>query len=573
MTLTFANPAGFWALLALPAVLAIHFLQRESRRVLTSTLFLFDALRPVSAQGRRLERLRHSVPLWLQIAAVLLLAWLLAEPRWLRPDSGQRIVVVLDSSVSMLAFRAELDRTLAARLADVARAAAKTEWRLIESDPARPTLYAGNDLRALLTALAAWTPHLGAHDFQPALNAARSLVRDAGVAVFATDRRVDVPEGVKLLAVGHPVENCGWIGLGADGETWRALVQNHSDSPQTRTWHVEVDGAAGPDATLTLDPGQTRTLSGTFPSGKDRCELVLSADAFPLDDRLPIVRPQPKRLALSIEPGTPLDDFLRRLAGSVPETDTVPGRADARLGVYSPTLPAGPGIGFAMQGKERPDYLSGELVAENHPLTAGLNWNGLICKQTDPIPSREGDEVLLWQGERPLIFLRGGAADRSLLVNFDLRQSNADRLPAFIVLLNRFLEEIRARKVAFEQLNVETNQLLGIARDPTGPLPRLSGGDAAPPLRAPAAPGFFGVTQGGRTLLAAAAHFSDAREADFRDAATIDTLMPERPRLIARNSQQDVFWPVFALLLGGLCLANWAMTGERDVVVKGDAAA
>ena len=570
MDLSFANPAGFWALLALPAVLAIHFLQRESRRVFTSTLFLFEALRPVSAQGRRLERLRNSVPLWLQIAAVLLLTWLLAGPRWLRPDSSQRVVVVLDSSVSMLAFRDELNRTLAARLHDLSRTAAKTEWRLIESDPARPTLYAGGDLNGVLSALAGWTPHLGTHDFQPALHAARSLTRDAGIALFATDRRMDVPEGVQLLAVGHPIENCGWAGVSAGGETWRALVKNYSGSPQTRTWHVEADGAAGPDTALTLAPGQTRTLSGGFPPGKDRCELVLSADAFALDDRLPIVRPQAKRLALSIEPATPLDDFFHRLAGSVPQADTVPGGADVRLGVWPPAgvPPPGASILFAVQPKERPDYLSGELLAETHPLTAGLSWNGLICKQTDPVPAKSGDEVLLWQGERPLIFLRGGGANRSLLVNFDLRQSNADRLPAFVVLLNRFLEEIRAQKVVFERLNVETNQLLDVASDPALPPPRLSNGDSLP-LRAPAAPGFFEVTQGGKTLLAAAAYFSDAREADFRDAATIDTLAAERARLVARNSRQDVLWPVFALLLGAVCLGNWATTGESNTVKGG----
>ncbi len=461
MDLSFANPVGFWALLALPVVLAIHFLQRESRRVLTSTLFLFDALGPVSAQGRRLERLRHSLPLWLQLAAVLLLTWLLVGPRWLRRDSSQRVVVVLDSSVSMRAFRDELGRALPARLHTLARTAATTDWRLIETDPARPTLYAGNDLDALLAAVAGWTPRLGAHDFQPALNAALSLTHNAGIALFVTDRRADVPEGVKLLAVGHPIDNCGWIGMTVEGDTWRALVKNHSAAPQTRTWHLEANGAAGPESTLSLAPGQTRTLSGTFPPGQDRCELVLSADAFTLDDRLPIVRPQPKRLSLAVEPGTALEPFLRRLAGSVPQADTVMGHADVRLAVWSPTPVPEPGILFAAQEKDAADYLAGEVVAENGPLTAGLSWNGLICKETAPIPAQAGDEGLLWQGTRPLIFLRGGGANRSLLINFDVRQSNADRLPAFVVLLNRFLESVRSEKVAFERLNVETNQRLG----------------------------------------------------------------------------------------------------------------
>ncbi len=469
---------------------------------------------------------------------------------------------MLDSSVSMLAFRDELNRVLPSRLRSLVRNAARTEWRLIETDPARPTLYAGADLNALLAALAKWNPRLGTHDFQPALNAARSLTRDAGVALFVTDRRAEVPEGVKLLAIGKPIENCGWAGLSVEGDVWRALVKNYSGVPQTRTWRVEADGAVGADATLTLEPGQIRTLSGGFPAGKDHCELVLGTDAFPLDDRLPIVRPQPKRLTLAAQPGTPLDDFFHRLIESVPRADSniAPGTvADARLGVYpAPPSPNVPGILFAAPDKERPGYLTGELVAENHPLTDGLTWNGLLCKQTDPIPAQDGDEVLLWQGERPLIFLRGARAGRSLLVNFDVRQSNADRLPAFVVLLNRFLESIRAEKVAPERLNVETNQLLQVASDPAQPPPQISSGETSP-LRAPAAPGFFTVTQGTQSvpLLTAAAYFSDTRQADFHDAETLDTLGGESARLVNRNSREDTWWPVAALLLGAVCVASW----------------
>ena len=178
----------------------------------------------------------------------------------------------------------------------------------------------------------------------------------------------------------------------------------------------------------------------------------------------------------------------------------------------SASLPQGPGIFFAAPEKERPDYLSGEIVAQNHPLTDGLNWNGLICKATAPISPEDGDEPLLWQGGRPLVFLRGAHAKRELVVNFDLHQSNADRLPAFIVLVNRFLETIRAEKVQFEQRNVETNQLLEVAGNPAGPPPRILKDDSPQPLRAPAAPGFFEVAQGARTLLAGAALFADDRE-------------------------------------------------------------
>ena len=553
MDLSFANPAGWWALLAVPVILAIHFLQRQSRRVVTSTLFLFDALRPVSAQGQRVERLRSSLPLWLQLAAVVLLAALLAGPRTLRRDARQRVVVVLDSSVSMGAFRDELARELPTHLRVLARTAAQTEWHLLETDPARPTLYAGTELSGLLAALGGWTPRLGTHDFTPALQAARGLAGASGLTVFVTDRKADVPEGVETLAVGHPLDNCGWVGVSVEGERWRALVQNHAATAQTRTWHLELDDTPGPETTLTLAPGQIRTLAGAFPAGKNRCTLVLSGDAFALDDRLPLVRPEPKRLALFVGGGDKVPaDFLKRFADSVPQADTAGSEAaaDLRLDVFSPGASAKPAILFAPAAPDSKTYLPGEPLAENTPLTAGLVWNGLLCKATDPLPTQPGDQALVWQGERPLIFLRGTGTGRVLVVNFDLGQSNADRLPAFVVLLGRFVESVRAEKVAFERRNAETNQLLDVAAD-DGPL-----------SRAPAAPGFFEVRQGGNVRLEGAAHFADPREADFKDAASFDTLEGKAARLRESRSRDDVLWPVFALAVGAALLAGWWAVGR-----------
>src|SRR5687767_10453348 len=104
---TFANLAGFWALRGVPAILAIHFLQQRSRNAVTSTWFLIEPFAPRSVGGRTWEKLRSSRALWLQLLAALLITWLLVEPRWPRAESAQTVVLVLDSSASMSAFRAE----------------------------------------------------------------------------------------------------------------------------------------------------------------------------------------------------------------------------------------------------------------------------------------------------------------------------------------------------------------------------------------------------------------------------------------------------------------------------------
>ena len=48
MSFFLANPWGLLALAAIPAIVAIHFLQEQSRRVRASTLFLLEHARPTS---------------------------------------------------------------------------------------------------------------------------------------------------------------------------------------------------------------------------------------------------------------------------------------------------------------------------------------------------------------------------------------------------------------------------------------------------------------------------------------------------------------------------------------------
>ena len=541
MDVSLANPLGLLALLGIPVILAIHLLQRESRRVVTTTLFLVERLSPVSAQGRRVESLRNSLPLWLQIAAVLVLALLFAQPRWLRPDSFQSIAMVLDSSVSMEAFRPALRAALERRLAELAGAAKRTEFTLTESDATRPTLYAGSDLTALLAALDRWQPRLGEHDPAAALAVARSLRPKNGVVVFATDHRATVPAGVDLLAVGSPLANVGFTGLRVDPDGWSTLVVNPTATPQTREWWVETAQGRSAPARLELAPGETRTLRGRFPA--DRLEVVLSADAFPLDDRLPIIRPRPKTLRIAVPAESP---FFQRLAASVPASEPVPDDPDVRLHIDDPLAPAplpAPAILFVRDPSPAEKFVSGEVIAEDHPLTRDLSWSGLQVRDTFTTSARAGDEVLVWAGPRPLIFLRRTEAGPILALNFDVTQSNAARLPAVIVLLHRFLDSVREQKIAPEAGNVELAQPLVIA------------GEAE---RAPERPGFFTVRRGEITLLEGAAHFADPREADFRAAATVDTLVGRAPELLRENVRGDFLTPWLLLALLALVLANWA---------------
>ncbi len=584
MPVIFDNPAGFWALLGIPALLLIHTLQARSRRTASSTLFLLDRLAPESRGGWHWERLRSSLPLWLQLLFVLVLAWVLVAPRWIRPDASQNIVVVLDSSLSMAASLDESRAQLPARLRQMESLAMRTEWTLLESNPRAPTLYRGDNLSQLSSALNAWEPALGQHDIVPSLQLASSLVRGAGAVVFVSDHIRDVPEGAALLSFADPMENCGFIGSGVeekDGQTvWHALVRNHGSATRTFSWHLAVGTQTSTPQSLTLAAGETRALQGFFPEGTDRLTVVLQPDKFSLDDQLPLLRPQPKNLRVALQLSGPELPILDRVLRGIPHLQTAASleQADLRISRREPNAPpappAIPSIIFPEENASGP-ALQGWVVAEKHPLVNDTSWPALACTHAAGITSQAEDTALVWRGETPLIFLRQEnprPAPPALLFNFFPAQSNAPKLPAFVILLRRYIETVRAALPGFEARNADTHQLLPLAFDPAKGNLSLKIGDTSRPLtaaqagvfRAPARAGFFQILQNGQPLLDGAAQFSDVREARLTDCAVADTLVAREKSIVRATSAPDPYRPFWLGLLLALPLLTWFLLRRRS---------
>lgn len=112
--ISFLNPAFFWLLLLIPAVVAWHFMQKgRSRAVLNVS----------SVQGFKvspsLKMRLYPVLFWMRIAALFFIIIALARPRSMDPDSRSRkmngidIVMAIDVSGSMLARDLKPDRLTA----------------------------------------------------------------------------------------------------------------------------------------------------------------------------------------------------------------------------------------------------------------------------------------------------------------------------------------------------------------------------------------------------------------------------------------------------------------------------
>ncbi|MFC7336304.1 BatA domain-containing protein [Haloferula chungangensis] len=601
--ITLANPLGLWALLGIPAVLAIHFLQRQAVVLPITTLFLLEKTQRESASGRRFDRLMNSVPLWMQLLAVLLLTWLLAEPRYQKARSTQRVAIVLDSSASMSVIKDQVKERLIEALPDLQGPASALELTVLQSAPGRERIYTGSSIEELALAFDAWSPRDGLTDPSQAIRLARSIVAREGIVVYFTDTPPDaLPFDAQLVSLGEKIENVGITGLNFENKegalVWSAIVRNYSQQKATRSWRLEFpDGTSSEPQSFDIDPGSLISLQAAYPDQTERARLVLSEDKFALDDVFPMVAPRPKALSLHAATTPEFSKLSDRMISSLdaitPSNDAA--TADLSLIAYDaldPMLPDGNAVVFVQDSTSAGSYLKGGIVAEEHPLVNGLNWQALLVRETIQLERLASDDVLLWQDARPLIFLRqlaagpGEPVKLQLCFNFDLRLSNAASQPAFIVCLHRFIESIRDSKISGFSENLETGQPIQLAAlTDTGDIPAavitaaqfdVSGKaigqmdyPATPLLRfpAPLEPGFLKVTQGETELLDASLHFGDTREADFTHCASLDTLDTSTAEAVERHTVEDHWWRAWVLLLIAALIVSWRFSKERGAAL------
>lgn len=596
MNFIFSNPAGFWALLGIPAVLAIHFLQRKARVLPVSTLFLLERTQREANTGRTFERIVPSIPLWMQLLGVLLLTWLVAEPRVQKPHSVQRIAIVLDASPSLRVTKDALLEKLRSTLPALQGHASACEFTVWESAPGRPRIYAGGSRDELIKALTAWQPSGGAQDVNQALCLARSLVSREGIVVFATDHTEEtLPFDAVYVSAGEAIENVGFTGIDfteREGAlVWQGTVRNYSDHDVSRSWWLETADGRSETKSLSLGPKAVVEIQAALPKDKRQVRAVLSGDRFPTDDVLPIVAPRPKLLNWFGATAASVQSLTERLQRSLDGIEVVNDAAQSDLIVATydplePVLPSGNAIVFVRNEATGGAALKGAIVNESHPLMDELHWNTLKVRDGIQLEVRKTDRILLRQGERPLIFLRDIAASaekpaaRLLCFNFDPVEAEVIKVPAFAVLVHRFVESVRSAKVAQVALNLETSQPFPLAAkggadakplnietfDASG---KKSGMETKAPggsLRAPAEPGYVTIRQGEVVLLDGAVHFGDTREADFSTCASGDSLAALNSQAADSHTDDNRWWRVAVLLLIAALVVAWRYTHKPEPV-------
>jgi hypothetical protein len=554
--MSFANPWGLLALLALPAIAAIHLYHRRFPPLVVAGVHLWGVQHEVRTAGRTLERLPITASLLLELLAAFLLAMILAQPRFGELGSATHLVVVLDNSASMQSqpeaartFRDDALRELDERLSDLSRSSRVT----VLLTGARPETLAGPAVRVdeARSRLASWQPTAARHDFGPAWDRAAQFAGEAGQLLFLSDHllseTVTVPERMESVAVGAPLPN-----VAVAAARWQVR-------PDTKTGQVylrlvnysageavaSVRGRAGETVVftqpVTIGVGGEMPLLVDVPKGLGQLDVDVSTprDGLELDNLVTLIEPRPRtvKVAVRFPEGDPTAAAVARALETVPDVKTVPvDEADLVITVPAPLprsdrelwwLGVGP-LDRSEAAREASVDLRGPYILEKrHPLVEGLALGGLTWGGVQPMGLDADAQVS--SDQTPLLAQLTGTRTTAFLLNVDLDRSQLAESENWPILVSNLVELRRDDLPGLGRWNYRTGERVRfrwpIDKD-VGDLRLVSGGESRPLARDTRGvveiagldrPGVYEIREGDTLVDRFAVNFHDPRESVLTD--------------------------------------------------------
>jgi len=597
----FTSPIGLLALLAIPAIVAIHLFRRRFPPRTIAGLFLWQMLRQTPEGGGRLSRLPITASLILECLAALALALILAGARLSPAAVSPHLVVLLDDSASMAAVNARgeraRDRAVRRVLQEIDRLGSGARVTIVVSGE-RPSVLLGPAALSIeaRSALDTWKPAAPDHPLALGVRLARELAGRTGRLMVVSDlapapRGQPELEGALWVSVGEPLANVGIVGAErslspAEGRgTISLTLANDSASPARR----RLDVSAGGTAVLTRDVDAPPGLSSftiAIPPQLPPARVTLSDDPLQRDNEVMLAEPRPRIVGIENR----LKDGRGRqaLAKAIDAVTGVTQAASGQLAFIEAAdldRQAAPGTWRVAFGRPPApwrangvprDFIGPFVLEKRHPLLLGITLGGVVWSGASPLApgtvrpiASAGDQPLIGMSAAP-----GASPDPTVIVNLDLDRTNLIRSPDWPILVSNVVEMRRQALPGPDRWNYRIGEWVRVrlGRDPKGPL-RLRCGAIERPLPAgrqiefiaPSPGGLLQILEGDVVLFELGVNFLDAREADLRRQATADLgALADAPGLRAESgpASDPLFW--ILLVLGGTALAaNWLMLSPR----------
>lgn len=607
----FATPFGLLALLAIPAIVAIHLFRRRFPVRTVAGLFLWQIGRQTPEGGGRISRLPITTSLILECLAALALALILAGASISSAGVRPHLVVLLDDSASMAAVngRGESARSRGVRrvLDEIDRLGSRGLVTIVQSG-VRPSVLAGPAVPALEArrALDAWKPEAPHHSLALGLRVARELAGGTSRLLVITDAASGAPpaDGEVWASVGEPLSNVGIMAADraldtSEGRGTIALtLGNYSDAVARRVVSVSATDKVLLTRALELPPGLS-SLTLPLSAGLPAVRVALENDALARDNEVILAEPRPRVVGVAVQlpEGRGRQALLKALA-SVAGVTTVRDSPHLEFGDASELdRQPSPGTWRAGFGRapatwlakgEPKDFIGPFVLEKRHPLLLGVSFGGVVWPGAMPL---SGDvRPVVSAGDQLLVGMRvsGSAGNEpAILFNLDLDRTNLIRSPDWPILMSNLVEMRRQALPGPERWNYRVGELVRVrlGRDPKGPLrircgpverplsalrsPKGEGGPRSRELEfiAPSPGGLLQIIEdpdgasGDAVLFELGVNFLDEAEANLRDRSSGNAgEYAEASGLRAETgpSSDPLFWLLLAI--GGASLvANWCL--------------
>jgi hypothetical protein len=596
--MTFTAPLGLLALLAIPAIVAIHLFRRRFPEQRIAGLFLWQLTRQQPEGGGRITKLPITTSLILECLAALAFALIVAGARVSTESGARHLVVLLDDSASMAATdaRGESARDRAARrvLVELERLGAGARVTLVASGE-RPSVIVGPAAYAVEArrALDGWRPAAPDHAMALGIRLARELAGGTGSVMILSDlppaaRGEAGVEGVLWVSVGVPLPNVGVTAAErsiAPGEGRGAIaltLSNQSDSGARR--HLDVSAGGRSIVSRDVDiPAGVSSLILPIPPGLPAARVTLSGDALVRDNEVTLVEPRPRLVAVAnhLREGRGRQALIKALGALAGITQAEPGHL-AFVGADTLDAPAAPGVWrtgigrppatYVAAGEPR-DFIGPFLLEKRHPLLLGVTLGGVVWTGAAPLASGAVRPIAS-AGDRPLVGTMTRGADADVLVNLDLDRSNLIRSPDWPILISNVVEMRRQSLPGPERWNYRIGEWVRVrlGRDPKRPLRFRCGGleRTLPPddrieFVAPSPGGLLQIFEGDEVLFELGVNFLDEAETNLRHQATADTGAFANASTMRGESgpaSDPLFWILLAVAAVAV-VANWWVLAPR----------
>ena len=602
----FTTPLGLLALLAIPAIVAIHLFRRRFPVRPVAGLFLWQMAQRTPEGGGRITRLPISTSLILECLAALALALILGGARLSPAGVSQHLVVLLDDSASMAAANAAgesaRDRAVRRVLAAIDRLGPGGRITLIISGE-RPSVLVGPAALALeaRSALERWRPDALHHSLALGVRLARELAGRTGRLMVISDlapgaRGEGEIDGALWVSVGEPLGN---VGITAAERTLspdegRGMVSltfgNYSDSAVRRHLRMTAGDKEVGSRDIDVPPGvSSSTLP--LPPGLPAVRIDLSADALSRDNEVTLAEPRPRIVGVEnrLRDGRGRQALIKALGAVAGVTQAESGHLAFIEAAAIDTAPS-PGVWKAAFGRppagwlgpgESRDFIGPFVLEKRHPLLFGMTLGGVVWPGVMPL-APSAVRPLVSAGDQVLIgvpAVNPARPDPAYLFNIDLDRTNLIRAPDWPILISNLIEMRRQSLPGPERWNYQIGEWVRVrlAHEPKGPLRFRCGAveRALPASRqlefiAPSPGGLLQVLEGDTVLFDIGVNFLDETESNLRRQSTADAgRFADVSGLTAESgpASDPLFWVLLTIATTAI-VGNWWVLGAS---VRGQA--